>query len=138
MNDTLVQVRRPAVKRRRRLFVVLAATLAAALVWVIAVPLLGIDVRVPDSPGSETRVDLELPLVVLTAAIASLAGWGLLALLERFTPRAFVIWAVVAVLVLLLTLPYASGFTGQERAVLTIMHVVVAAVLTPGMRTTTG
>ena len=99
----------------RRSLVAAAAVAAALLVWTIAVPVLGLTVTVPDSPGSSDRSELELGPVLITAALAALAGWALLALLERFTPRARALWTVIAVAVAVLTLPYLPGFTVTER-----------------------
>lgn len=131
-----LQERTRRTRRRTRALVALAAILSAVIVWVIAIPVLGIDVRVPDNPGSATRVDLEFLLVAMTATVAVLAGWGLLAVLERFTRRARTIWTAVAVLVFVLTLPYLPGFTIVERAVLALMHLALAAVLILGLRRT--
>lgn len=120
--------------RRTRAAAVAAAVAAAALVWLIAVPLLDLAVTVPEGPGSTTRAPLGLALVLVTAAVASLAGWALLALLERLTRRAGAIWTGVALVVLVATMPYAPGFTATERVVLGAMHLAVAAVLVPGLR----
>jgi len=120
----------------RRSLVAAAAVAAALLVWTIAVPVLGLTVTVPDSPGSSDRSELELGPVLITAALAALAGWALLALLERFTPRARALWTVIAVAVAVLTLPYLPGFTVTERVVIATMHLALAGVLIPGLRLT--
>lgn len=109
---------------------------AAAVVWLVAVPLLDLSVTVPEAPGSATREPLGLALVLMTAAVASLAGWALLAVLERLTRRAAAIWTGVALVVLVVTMPYAGDFTATERAVLATMHLAVAAVLVPALRRT--
>ena len=121
---------------RARLAAVAGATLAAALVWLVAVPLLDLTITVPEGPGSTTRASLGLGLVVVTALVASLAGWALLALLERFTRRAASVWTGVALVVLVVTMPYAAGFTVTERVVLGAMHLAVAAVVVPALRRT--
>jgi len=121
----------------RRGLVVVGAVIAAVLVWIIAVPVLGASVTVPEAPGSTVREDLEVGPVVITALVAALAGWALLALLERFTTRALTVWTVIAVAVLVLTLPYLPGFTLTERLVLGIMHLAVAGVVIPGLRLVT-
>lgn len=126
--------------RRRvatRALVAVGAVSAAVAVWAIAVPVLGLSVTVPDSPGSTNRSELAFLPVVLTAAVAALAGWGLLAVLERVTRRAPTVWTAIALTVFLLTLPYLPGFTGTERLVLTLLHLALAAVLIIGMRLTT-
>jgi hypothetical protein len=72
--------------------------------------------------------------VVISAAAASLAGWGLLAVLERFTARARTVWTVIAALAMLVSLgaPLSgTGITGANRAWLALMHVAVGAVFIP-------
>lgn len=117
-----------------RIGAVAAATLAAAVVWVIVEPIGGLDLRAP-APGSpgETH-DVGLVAVLLPSFAASVAGWGLLALLERFTARARVAWTVVAVVVLVLSLggPLpATGITAADQLALASMHLAVAATLIP-------
>lgn len=108
----------------------------ALVIWAIAVPVLGLSVTVPDSPGSTNRSELALLDVVMAAAVAALAGWGLLAVLERVTRRARTVWTAIALAVFLLTLPYLPGFTASERIILTLLHLALAAVLIIGMRST--
>jgi len=122
----------------RRGLVALGAVVAAVLVWVVAVPVLGATVTVPERPGSTNRTELPFGDVVVAAAVAALAGWALLAVLERFTTRARAIWTVIAVAVLVLTMPFMPGFTVTERLVLGAMHLTVAGVLIPGLRQTSG
>lgn len=74
-------------RRRARATAVAAAILAPTAVWLVAVPLLGVDLQVAQ-PGGRSPAQITLPLVLVTALAASLAGWGLLALLERLTRRA--------------------------------------------------
>jgi hypothetical protein len=73
--------------------------------------------------------------VVVSALLAGLAGWALLALLERFTSRARTVWLVVAAVVLLLSLagPLGAGADAATTAVLVGMHLAVGAVLIPGL-----
>jgi Family of unknown function (DUF6069) len=66
--------------------------------------------------------------------VAALAGWALLALLERFTARARTIWTAIALLVALLSLAGPLSILATTEAnvlALALMHVVVAAVLIP-------
>ena len=69
-------------RRRVRALAVLGATAAALAVWVVAVPLAGVDLAArtgateqPVGPGA----------VAVSALLAGLAAWALLAVLERFT-----------------------------------------------------
>lgn len=72
--------------------------------------------------------------VALVAAVASLASWALLAVLERCPARAARWWLVVATVFMVasligpLTVP---DVPGSSRVVLAILHVVVGAVLIP-------
>jgi hypothetical protein len=115
-----------------RALVVVAAVAAAALAWVIIVPLLGTDVTVPESPSSSERTDLALGPVIIMAGLASLAGWALLTVLERFTSKALVIWTVIALVVLVATMPWDGEFTGSERVALGALHLAVAVPLILG------
>jgi hypothetical protein len=107
---------------------------AAVAVWVLAVPLLGLHLIVRFGNGTPQTVEVDF--VVGASLIASLMAWGLLAMLERRTSRARTIWSVVAITVLLVSfsLPLSAGTTASTKAVLTMMHVAVAAVLIPGLR----
>jgi len=119
---------------RIRVMGVAGAVLAALAVWAIAVPLLGTDLLIRFGSGAAQGVGLGY--VVGASLVASLAGWGLLALMERRTARALTIWTGVAVVVLVvsLTLPLTAGTTTSARAALALMHVAVAAVLIPTLR----
>ncbi|MFI2713366.1 DUF6069 family protein [Micromonospora sp. NPDC018662] len=125
---------RPA-RRRDRLLTVLAATVATLLGWIVAVPLAGVEL-VARSGDVEQRVT---PLAVaVSTLLAGLAGWALLALLERFTGRARAVWTVVAVLVLLLSLlgPLGGGVGRAATVTLVVLHLLAGAVLVPGLRRT--
>jgi hypothetical protein len=123
-------------ERRRRLAVVLGAVLAAALVWAIADPLLGERLRITDEAAGET-LELGVVPVVAVALLAGLAGWGLLAALERFARRAARrVWLGIALGVLALSfLPLTGeGMSGGTRASLAAMHLAVGGVLVTGLR----
>ncbi|NGN68593.1 hypothetical protein G5C51_32455 [Streptomyces sp. A7024] len=120
---------------RRRPAVAGIAVLAPVLVWLAADPVLGHRLRIAD--GDRT-LDLGLAPVLMVALLAALAGWGLLAALERFgIRRARAIWTAVAGAVLAVSfLPLTGdGMDGGTRAALVLMHLAVAAVLIPGLRT---
>jgi hypothetical protein len=124
-------------QRRARALVVVAAIVAPVLVWAVVTYALGITITVPESPGSDARIDLAFAPVLFAATMSVLAGWGLLALLERFVRRrALAIWTTVAVIVFLVTQPYGPGFTLVERFLLALIHLVLAAVLIVGLRRT--
>jgi uncharacterized protein DUF6069 len=114
---------------RTRVLGVVGATLAAAAVWVVAVPVLG--VHLMTRFGNQAAQDVGIGLVLTAALVGSLAGLGLLVVLERVTSRAVAIWTAVAVVVLLgsLNLPLVAGTTTSAKGALALMHVVVASVL---------
>jgi hypothetical protein len=129
-------IQRPTTRTRSliasRALVVAATVLAAALAWVVIVPLLGTDISVPKGPNSSERTDLVLGPVVFMTTMASLAGWALLTVLERFTTRSRTIWTAIAIVVLAVTMPWDSEFTSSERLALAVMHLVVGVVLIGG------
>jgi hypothetical protein len=116
--------------------VVAGAVLATVLVWVIGEPLLGHDLVVV-SPG-QPAMDLGLAEIAFLTTASSLLGWAALAILERITARAVVIWTIAAFVVLAMSfLPLAGVETsGGSKVVLALTHVAVAAVLIPGLRRT--
>ncbi|GII57088.1 hypothetical protein Pth03_54770 [Planotetraspora thailandica] len=121
-----------AAHRVRRLLAVAGASAAAVAVWALAGPVAGADLSVRLSgvvqevgPGS----------VVAASLAAGLAAWASLALLERLTTRPRRNWTVLAVAALALSLtgPLGSGIGTAAVLVLTCMHLVVGAVLVPGL-----
>ena len=119
---------------RNRILGVAGATLAAVAVWAIEVPLLGI--RLLTQFGNTAPQDVGIGLVVLSALAGSLAGWGLLAILETRFTRARTIWTGIAIAVLLVSFsaPISAGTTTTTKFALAMMHVAVAAVLIPTLR----
>ncbi|MEV0843307.1 DUF6069 family protein [Actinocatenispora sera] len=109
---------------------VIAAVAVPVLVWIVTVPLLGHRLRVEGPPSLEIRVGT----VIVLALAAALAGWALLAALERLTRHGRTVWTVAALVTLagsfvLLTGPMATA----TRTSLALMHLGLAAVLIPGM-----
>jgi hypothetical protein len=115
---------------RSRLIAWLGGAVAGLVVWVIAGPIAGADLRAT-VPGGEQEIGAVA--VVLAALAQGGVGWAVLALLERFLGRARTIWLVVAVLVLVASgVSAATAAADTETAVwLNVMHVAVAAVLVP-------
>ena len=120
--------------RRNRILAVAGATLAAAVVWAIEVPLLGIHLQTQF--GNTAPQDVGLGLVVVSALVGSLAAWGLLAFLERRYARARTTWTWIALAFLLVSFsaPFSAGTTTTTRFALATMHLAVAAVLIPTLR----
>jgi hypothetical protein len=113
---------------------VAGASLAAVAVWAVAVPLSGTHLLIRFGSGAAQSVGFEY--VVGASLVASLAGWGLLALLERRTARARRTWTGIALvaLALSLSLPLIAGLTVSSKIALALMHIAVAAVLIPALR----
>jgi hypothetical protein len=130
MSDLQQKTRTPGRIRARALAV--AATVAAAvLVWLVGEPLLGNDLVV-EQPG-QAPLDLSLASFVIITLGASLAGWAVLALLEKITRYGRRIWTGLAVAVVLVSfLPFLSAQMSTGSAVvLALVHLVVGAVLIP-------
>lgn len=110
------------------------ATLAASLVRLVSVPLLGNDLVVESWDGAGTMT-VTLGHVIVTALLASGAAWAALAVLERFAGRARTIWTAGAVTVLVASLgmPATAATTTAAAVVLVLLHVVVGAVLIPAL-----
>lgn len=92
------------------------------------------DVDLAANSGNSTR-QIAAAAVVVAAAVAALAGWALLAVLERLTNRARVWWTSIAVAVLLLSLLVGppSGVGGGAKATLALLHLSVGVVLILGL-----
>jgi Family of unknown function (DUF6069) len=119
------------IRRRRRWFTVLAAMAFATAAWAVAVQLFGVDLVVQSFSGT-TRVS---SLAVILASLgAGLSGWVLLGLLEKRTPRASLVWRVIAIAIFVVSLlgPL-TAVTPAATAVLLGMHVIVAGMLIWGL-----
>ena len=69
-----------------------------------------------------------------TCIVVALAGWGLLALLERFTARSRLIWTIIAAAVFVVSLlGPAGGVDASATLGLVALHLIVAAVLVVGL-----
>jgi hypothetical protein len=113
---------------------------AAVAVWALFEIGFGMDLRPPAVQESAMTSDIGPIQVIVAAGVASLAGWGSLAALERVTARPGRVWTAVAVLVLAASLggPFSgAGIDAADRAVLALLHVTVGAVLIPLLRRTT-
>jgi len=130
----------PAVRDVRRIrtraLAVAGAAAAAAVAWSIEVPLLG--VRLSVKFGSMHPETVVAGQIIGAALVAGLLGWLLLAVLERGTPRARLIWTGAALLVLVLSLglPAAAATTTAAAVGLVVLHLVVAATVIPVLAAT--
>lgn len=118
------------ISRRRRATAVLAAVLTPVAIWLAAVPLLGNVLQVAQS-GGRAPIEIGVSSVIVIAAAVSLAGWGVLAVLERLTRRARTIWTATAAVVLAASFAplLSSGTPAATRVVLILMHLTVAGIL---------
>jgi hypothetical protein len=124
----------PDIKQRRaRALCVAGGALAAALAWIVEVPLLGIHLTVRFGAGHIQTIAVGQVLGVTVAA--SLLGWLLLALLERRTPHARPLWTTTALAALAasLALPLAAATTTSAIAGLIVLHLTVGAAVIPAM-----
>ncbi|MEV6302100.1 DUF6069 family protein [Actinoplanes sp. NPDC051861] len=110
-------------KGNYRLRVVAAAVVAAEVAYLVLWAV-GVDL-VLASGGTVGAVQ-----VAAASAVASFAGWVVLALLERFTGRARRAWTMLAAVVFGLSLFGTAGGDGTAAVVgLSVLHSVVAVVL---------
>jgi hypothetical protein len=124
----------PDIKQgRTRALCAAGGALAAALAWIVEVPLLGIHLNYRFGTGHIQTIAVGQVIGVTVAA--SLLGWLLLALLERHTPHARLLWTAIAVAALAssLALPLAAATTTSAVAGLIVMHVIVGAAVIPAM-----
>lgn len=107
------------------------AVLATMALW-IAARIIDVDLVV-DPGNGQPAGRIALPFAAAMTLVVALLGWGLRAVLERFTRHAARIWTGVAGAVLLLSfLPLlAVGASGGTKVMLGLMHVAVAAILIP-------
>jgi Family of unknown function (DUF6069) len=118
---------------RARALCAAGGTLAAALAWIVEVPLLGIHLTFRFGAGHIQTI--AAAQVIGVTAAASLLGWLLLALIERRTPHARLLWTTIAVATVAasLGLPLAAATTTSAVAGLIAMHVAVGATVIPPM-----
>jgi NO-binding membrane sensor protein with MHYT domain len=77
---------------------------------------------------------LTAALVAVASAVGGLAGWGVLAVLERFTTNPRRAWVAVASIALLASLSAplsGTGVSAGDRIAMIGMHLAVAAVVIP-------
>src|ERR1700723_4669228 len=79
---------------RSRALCAAGGALAAALAWIVEVPLLGVHLNVRFGAGHVQTISIGQVIGVTVAA--SLFGWLVLALLEGGTPRARLRWTIIA------------------------------------------
>ena len=118
---------------RARALCAAGGALAAALAWIVEVPLLGIHLNFRFGTGHIQTIPVGQ--VIGAAVAASLLGWLLLALLQRRTPHARLLWTTIALAALAasLALPLAAATTTSATAGLIVIHLTVGAAVIPAM-----
>jgi hypothetical protein len=118
---------------RARALCAAGGALAAALAWIVEVPLLGIHLNYRFGTGHNQTIAVGQVIGVTVAA--SLLGWLLLAFLERRTPHARPLWTTIALVALAasLALPLAAATTTSAVTGLIVMHLTVGAAVIPAM-----
>jgi hypothetical protein len=116
----------------------LGATAAAVAIWIVAT-LARAELTVSFGAGQPIQ-KVTVINVIVAALVGSLAGWGLLALLRRFTTNARAIWTVIAIIFALLSLggPLSAIASTGTKVALVAMHLAVATVTILGLRRTRG
>ncbi|MCI2975058.1 MAG: DUF6069 family protein [Ferrimicrobium sp.] len=132
MTTVLNRVQQQRSPMKMRMFAVHNGVLAAIIVWVVEVHVLGIHLGIRFGTGAATT--LGLGQIIGVSLAASLAGWALLAIMERKFAQPRVAWTVIAVgaLVLSLGLPFAATTTAAMVGLI-IMHLSVGAGVIPFM-----
>jgi hypothetical protein len=122
----------------RRVAVVLVATVVALVVWALATKAFGVSFESPGY-GSTPAQTIEVVWVFVVPIVVGLAGWGLLAVMQRVWPTSGRrIWTVIAVVVLLLSLLVTVTGTGVSvgsRITSACLHIAVGAILILGLST---
>lgn len=132
IETTSVQSRSTTRVRRSR--AVIAAVAAACGAWLLIEGSGEVDLQAPASIGDASGQDIGLLSVLFASLAASLAGWLALGLIERYTARPGRWWIIIALGAFLLSLggPLSgTGLDNTDRALLTLLHLVVAVVLIP-------
>jgi hypothetical protein len=118
-------------KHLTRLAALVIAYIGCAIVWLIADPIGGTNLKVEAMGGDIESLNL---LGVLTSiASYGIVAWIVLMLIERFAPAPRKTWLVVSVIVLLLSFitAYAGGVSDGTSITLIAMHLVAGAAIIP-------
>jgi hypothetical protein len=135
--DDMLTATSPAVRTARpnltRALCAAGGALAATVAWSVEVPLGGTKLRI--SFGGAHAQTVVLGEVIGAALIAGLLGWLLLVVIDWLTPDSRIVWTSLAVIVLgaSLVLPLTAATTPSAAVNLIVLHLVVAAVVIPGM-----
>ena len=133
--STTPQVRNARPNRTRALCAV-GSAVAATVAWCVEVPLGG--ARLSVSFGGTHPQTVVVGEVIGATVVAGLLGWLLLAVLDWLTPDSRIVWITLSLIVLAasLVLPVTAAATASAAVNLVVLHLVVAAVVIPGMAVT--
>jgi hypothetical protein len=122
----------------RRTLLIVVSAVCGLIAWAMLGPVPGHHLVVRLGPDAATQTVGPIA-VAATALVAGLLGWAALALLERFTRRARVIWTALATVVLAVSLlgPL-NGIDTTTKTALLGLHMVVGVVLIVGLPRTYG
>ena len=119
--------------RGPRWWTVLAAQVAATAVYVVAVPVAGIDLAARTGDSTQT---IDLGMVLTGTLVIGLAAIGWLLALRHWTRRSDRAWRISAIVVLAISLLGPAGATNAAAGItLACMHLAVAAALALGCLT---
>jgi hypothetical protein len=125
---------------RARALCVAGGALAAAVVWTVEVPLLGIDLNF--RYGTSHSQIVAVGQVIGASLAALLLGWLVLAVLEHRTLYARTLWTSLALaglaasVALPLTVATTAATTASAVAGLVVMHLTIGAAVIPVMART--
>ena len=106
--------------------VAVTATVLALAVWVLAVPVGGVDLSAGTPPQQVGAV-----AVVVTTLVVTLAAWGVRALLRRRSPLAW--WLTCGIVLAVSLLGPLGGTSAAAVGTLVTLHLVVGTVVTVGL-----
>jgi peptidoglycan/LPS O-acetylase OafA/YrhL len=117
--------------RAGRVAVIAIAATATGLAWLLG-RLAHVD-YVVDTPIGARKITLALTIVATVAA--GIAGWVLIAVLERYTSSPRGVWIALTLVVLALSIVPVFSTTANlgTQLMLTALHCVAAAVLIPSL-----
>ncbi|MCX7522722.1 DUF6069 family protein [Microbacterium sp. STN6] len=117
--------------RLGRAGVVAASAAVAVVLWIICVPVMGLELVVGSAAASQT---VGLAAVIVVPLLAGGAAWGLRALLERMPRGGRRTWLITSWAVLALSLLGPLGVaSGAVLIALLAMHVAVGLTLIVGL-----
>jgi hypothetical protein len=139
---TATAVTAPAVRSERtHRRLVRAASIGAAAVATTTLFGLGraagADMTITDPVENAVPHTFVAPEIAMVTVVLGLAGWAVLALLERFTRHAHKIWGTLAAVVVVLSMPpiWIERATTETRLTLVCIHLAVGVALLPFLRT---